>query len=285
LRKLLDFLISKRHWFLFLLLEIVSIILVYRNNSYQRSIFFSSANVAAGYVSSISSRVGSYINLRKTNRDLLERNGRLEMLVLELQDRLDMLIADTSSFKGFSPDSSEQFAYSFYVASVVNNSVTQPANYITIDKGFADGIREDMGVVSDHGVVGIVAQVSQHYAVVLSTLNPKFHLSCKVKDGHYFGFLTWNGRDARYGNMEELPRHVSFHKGDLIVTSGYSSVFPPGIIVGVVEKYAHQHDDNFYTLSVRLATKFASLKNVRIIKNYPQKEQLATEKEAVKNDE
>lgn len=284
MRKLLDFLVRKRHWFLFILLEILSLMLIYRTNAYQRNIMFSSANVVTGHISSVSGYITSYLNLREINKELLERNGQLEMELLELQDQVDMMVADTVSFAGFSPDSTEQFPYSFVMADVVNNSVTHLSNYITVNKGRKEGITPDMGVVSERGVVGIVSTVSDHFAVVIPLLNPKFRLSCKVLGSSYFGSLTWGGRNARYANLEELPRHVEFQKGDTIVTSGYSAVFPSGIVVGTVADFEKQHDDNFYSLEVELATNFQSLNNVRIIKNYRQEEQVSVEREAKKND-
>ena len=264
MRKLLDFLVRKRHWFLFILLEIISLMLVYRNNAYQRNIMFSSANVITGHIASVSGFVTSYLNLRDINRELLERNG---------QDQLEMMRADTVLFTGFASDSTEQFPYSFVLADVVNNSVTHLSNYITVNKGRKDGVEPDMGVVSERGVVGIVSTVSDHFSVVIPLLNPKFKLSCKVLGSSYFGTLSWNGRNARFANLDELPRHVEFELGDTIVTSGYSAIFPSGIIVGKVVNFEKQHDDNFYSLEVELATDFQALNNVRIIKNYRQAEQ------------
>lgn len=284
MRKLLDFLVRKRHWFLFILLEIVSLALVYRNNAYQRNIIFSSANVITGHLASVSGYVFSYLNLKEINKELLDRNGQLELQVLELQDQLESMRADTATFAGFAPDSTEQFPYSFVIASVVNNSVTHLSNYITVDKGRKDGVEPDMGVVSERGVVGIVSTVSDHFAVIIPMLNPKFRLSCKVLGSSYFGSLSWKGRDTRFANLEELPRHVEFQKGDTIVTSGYSAVFPSGLIVGTVADFEKQHDDNFYSLDVLLATDFQALNNVRIIRNYHQAEQLRVEQEAKKND-
>ena len=271
MRKLLEFLIGKRHWFLFILLEAISLMLVYRNNAYQRNIIFSSANVVTGYIASISGSVTSYLNLRDINKELLERNGQLELQMLDLQDQLDALIADT-------------VRYSFVVADVVNNSVTHLSNYITVNKGKLDGIMPDMGVVSERGVVGIVSTVSDHFSVIIPLLNPKFRLSCKVLGSSYFGSLSWNGRNTLYANLDELPRHVEFQKGDTIVTSGYSAVFPSGIIVGTVADFEKQHDDNFYSLQVELATDFQALNNVRIIKNFRQTEQIGVEQEAKRND-
>ena len=142
----------------------------------------------------------------------------------------------------------------------------------------------DMGVVSERGVVGIVSTVSDHFSVIIPLLNPKFRLSCKVLGSSYFGSLSWNGRNTLYANLDELPRHVEFQKGDTIVTSGYSAVFPSGIIVGTVADFEKQHDDNFYSLQVELATDFQALNNVRIIKNFRQTEQSGVEQEAKRND-
>lgn len=284
MRKLLDFLVRHRHWFLFILLEVLSFTLIYRNSAYQRNIMFSSANVITGHIASVSGYINSYLNLREINKELLERNGQLEMEMLELQDQLEMVRADTVSFAGFAPDSTEQFPYSFILADVANNSVSHLSNYITINKGRKDGVAPDMGVVSEKGVVGIVSTVSDHFSVIIPMLNPKFRLSCKVLGSSYFGSLSWNGRNSRFANLEELPRHVEFKKGDTIVTSGFSAVFPAGIVVGKVSDFKKQHDDNFYTLEVELATDFASLNNVRVIRNYHQAEQLSTEQEAKRND-
>ena len=285
MRKLLEFLVRKSHWFLFVALLAVSLTLIYRNNAYQRNVLFSSANVVAGSVSSVSGEVTSYLHLREINKELLERNGQLEAQMLDLQDRLDAYMADTMLFKGFAADSiTPEFPYSFVVAQVVSNSVSHLSNYITIDKGRLDGVMPDMGVVSERGVVGIVSTVSDHFAVIIPLLNPKMRLSCKVLGSSYFGSLSWNGRDTQYATLEELPRHVEFQRGDTIVTSGYSAVFPAGLIVGIVEEYAKQHDDNFYALQVRLAADFHALNHVRIIKNFLQQEQLDVEREARKND-
>ena len=284
MRNLLDFLIRKRHWFLFLLLEIVSLMLVYRSNAYQRNILFSSGNVITGKIASVTGAVNTYLSLRDINKDLMERNGLLEMELLRLQDQMDGLLADTVAFRGFTPDSTEVFDFDFISAEVVSNSISSQFNYITVNKGKADGIAPDMGVVSSKGVVGIVSVVSDHYAVILPVLNPKFRLSCKVLRSNNFGSLTWNGRDPRMADLEELPKHVVCQKGDTVVTSGYSAIFPSGIRVGTIAAHKKQRDDNFYTLEVLLATDFTSLQHVRIINNKRQKEQIEVEQEAKRND-
>lgn len=284
MRKLLDFLVRKRHWFLFLLLEIIAVVLIYRNSAYQRSIIFSSGNVVTGHIAAVAGGVTSYLNLKQINRELLDRNGQLEMEVLRLRQEIAWMQADTAVFSGYVPDSTELFHYNFVMAQVVNNGITRISNYITIDKGREDGILPDMGVVSQNGVVGVVSTVSDHFAVIISLLNPKFRLSCKVVGSDYFGSMVWDARDIGYANLEELPRHVNFEKGDTIVTSGFSAIFPSGIVVGTVESHEKQHDDNFYSVRVKLATDFSSLTDVRVISNYKQDEQRNVENEAKRND-
>lgn len=283
MRKLLEFLISKRHWLLFIFLEVISFVLIYRNNAYQRNIIFSSANAVSGRIASVSGGVVSYLNLREINRDLSEHNSRLELKILDLQEQLEILKTDTTRFEGSAPDSTDHvFPFDFVMARVIYNSISYISNYITIDKGSKDGIAPDMGVVSDKGVVGIVSSVSKNMAVVIPVLNPKFNLSCKLKGSSYFGSMTWNGRSIRYANLEQLPRHVEFAHGDTIVTSGFSTIFPPGVIVGTISSFENDKDDNFYSLEVKLSTDFTSLTNVRVIRNYRQKEQQELELEGRK---
>lgn len=283
MRQLLDFLVRKRHWILFILLEILSLMLIYQNNAYQRSVIISSANTVTGSIASASGFFTSYFGLRSENQDLLERNGQLEIEVLALQEKLAYLTGDSTKFTGYSPNQDYAFSYDFIRAAVVNNSVTHLANYITINKGRKDGIQPDMGVVSNQGVVGIVSNVSDHYAVIISLLNPKSRLSGVIK-GDFFGSINWNGRNPRYVNLDEVARHAEFQRGDTVVTSGYSSIFPAGIVIGTITNSQKQQNDNFLSLEVELATDFYSLKNVRVIRNFNQSEQQRIEQEAKGND-
>ncbi len=257
--------------------------LVFQHNAYQRNVVISSANVVTGHIAGISGAVTAYLNLQEINRELLERNGELEMQLLQLQQQLGQLVADTTSFAGY-VDSTGVFPYSSITAKVVNNSVTHLSNYITLNKGARDGVAPDMGVVSERGVVGIVSKVTDQFSVVIPILNPKFGLSGKVLGSNYFGSIRWNGHSSRYVNLDELPRHVEFQPGDTIVTSGYSSIFPENIIIGTVHKHERQHDDNFNSIEIELATDFQALTNVRIIRNYNQAEQQHIEQEAKRHD-
>lgn len=157
--------------------------------------------------------------------------------------------------------------FEFIVAHVINNSVAHPYNYITINKGSKDGVKPELGVVDRNGVVGIVSNVGPNSARVISLLNPHFRLSCKLKRTDYFGSLVWDGVNPDEAMLEELPRHTVFAAGDTIVTSGYSAVFPPGLPVGIVIDDDTDHNQNFFTLRVKLLTDFTTLSNVQVVVN------------------
>lgn len=266
MRNLISFLIRHSSWFVFLLYVFISLFLLFQNNPYQQYVYLTSANSASASIYRVVSGVTSYFNLQSINNDLQERNALLEMEVINLKRQLDdckiCMIADSISL----PDSVAQ-SYEYYFAGVINNSVSRPMNYITIDKGSSDGIEPEMGVVDQNGVVGIVSVVSKHAARVISLLNPNMKLSCKVKGSDYFGSLYWDGVSPHFAVLEEMPRHVVYQKGDTIVTSGYSAVFPEGLIVGVIESGMKTNDDNFIALRVRLSTDFTRLSTVRAIKS------------------
>lgn len=284
MRKLLEFLIAKRHWFLFLLLEIVCLVLIYQNSTYQRSVLISTTNAITGNIASLTGNISGFFNMRAVNRELAEKNGELEMQLLQLQNEIQQLQAQEIPFNGLAVDSSARvFPYKFIMAQVKNNSVTQMSNYITINKGKKEGITPQMGVVSESGLVGVVSLVGDHFSVVLPVLNPKFRQSCKVLGRNYAGSLIWDGRNARYAQLKELPRHVEFQKGDTVITSGYSAIFPTGIIVGTVADSRREHDDNFYTLEIELSTNFQTLDYVRVLVNEEQAEQWKLEKEMIKD--
>ena len=155
--------------------------------------------------------------------------------------------------------------FSFIVANVINNSIARPFNYITLNKGSLDGVKPEMGVIDASGVVGIVSVVGPRSSRVISLLNPHFRLSCKLKGTDNFGSLVWDGKSPDEALLEEMPRHETFRKGDTIVTSGYSSVFPPGLPVGLVMDEAGNDHGDFFTLKVRLLSDFAALNNVQVV--------------------
>ena len=263
MNNLLYFFIKARPWILFTVYAVIGCILLFNSNPYQHSVYLTSANSISTGVYNAATGVTSYFNLRNINEDLQRRNSDLELELLALKQQMlqfhDMEYAQTHHV-----DSALQ-RYNFILAHVINNSVHRPHNYITIQKGALDGIKPDMGVVDQNGVVGKVNVVGPHSARIISLLNNNLRLSCKVKSSNTVGSLVWDGDDYRVALLEEIPRHATFNKGDTIITSGYSTSFPEGIPVGVILGEKKGHDDNFHTLMVKLFTDFSKLSTVRII--------------------
>lgn len=265
MRELLDYLIRNKHWFLFLLLEIVSFTLLFRFNSYQGSVYFTSASQAVGSIYNTADDIKGYFALRQTNDRLTEKNITLELQLSALERELKSMKTDTSYIRQLSHGILRD--YSIHPARVINNSVTLADNYITINRGSSDGIHPEMGVIDGSGVVGIVYLTSPGYSVVIPLLNTKSNISCKIKNSDYFGFLKWTGESPLYAYVRDMPRHSVFSLGDTIVTSGHSTIFPEGIMVGTIEDTGDSHDGLSYMLKVRLASDFSRLSDVRVISN------------------
>ena len=264
MKNLLDFFVKHSAWFVLMLYLILSCVLLVRNNPYQQSVYLTSANAVCATVYEGISSVTDYFHLKGINEDLQERNALLEMELVDLRARvndLKMQLPDTLKSQPVLQH------FDFVVAHVISNSIAQTNNYITINRGEADGIRPEMGVVDQTGVVGIVNVVGKHSARIISLLNPDIRLSCKLRDSEYFGSMVWEGGDSRYAILEELPKHLTYQVGDTVVTSGFSTVFPEGIIVGTVEGRARNLSDSFVSLKVRMTTNFSQLSTVRVITN------------------
>jgi rod shape-determining protein MreC len=165
-------------------------------------------------------------------------------------------------------------------AKVVSNEVNRADNLITIDKGAADGVRKDMGVVCGTGVVGIVYLVSQHYSVVIPVLSSKSNISCTIQNRDYFGYLHWTGGSPKLAYVDDVPRHARFRLYDKVVTSGYSSVFPPGVLVGKILHVYNSPDGISYRMQVELSTDFTRLRDVCVIDDTVMNERLRVMREA-----
>ena len=275
MRNLLNFFLKYNYWFLFILLEVISLALLFRFNNYQGSVFFTSSNQVAGMAYEAANNVTGYFHLKSINNDLVQKNVELELQMEHLRSVLMELTSDSTELERMKSDALE--GYDIYRANVINNSLTHVDNYITLDKGENDGIRSEMGVINGSGVVGIVYQTSANYSVVIPILNSKSSISCKIKQSDYFGFLKWDGGSSRYATVKDMPRHSLFSLGDTIVTSGHSAVFPGGIPIGTVEDMSDSHDGLSYLLKVKLFTDFGRLNDVRVIAQKGQEEQLELE--------
>lgn len=263
MQRLLDFLKKYSYWFLFLLLEGLSLLLLFRFNSYQKSVWVTSANAVSGKILEWKSDFSKYISLIDINQQLTQKNILLEHRVQQLTEELrkkevdNLSVALSDSIKG----------YELMAAKVVESSLFKKNNYITINKGENDGVECEMGVVCGTGVVGIVYATSPHYAIVMPLLNGKSNISCQIRGTDYFGYLRWNGEHPKYASMEDVPRHAKIENGMEVETSGFSAVFPEGIKVGEVVRTEGSADGLSYCLQVNLSTDFASLRDVYVLKS------------------
>ncbi|MDE6095762.1 MAG: rod shape-determining protein MreC [Muribaculaceae bacterium] len=264
MRNLLNFIIRYGTWFLFVFYVLLSFVLLFSHNSYHHSVYLSSANMVVSSINGTASEITGYFHLRSINESLQASNAMLENEVLNLRHQIaeyQTKLSDTAENKNYD----ERFDY--ISATVINNSVRHPRNYFSINRGEADGVKRGMGVVDQNGITGIINVTGAHTSRVISLLNETQHFSVKIKGTEYIGSLSWKGGDPRIAYVEEVPRHAKFHAGDTIVTSGFSTTFPPEIPVGIVMNRVKGTDDNFFVLKIRLTSDFRALSTVRVIKD------------------
>ena len=268
------FLFVIRHYavFLFVLLELIALGFVFRYNAYQNSWFVNSANTVSGNVLNNYDEFKAYFSLKAVNDSLLTENAKLRA-ELNQSKYIDTLSIQTVK------DVNGTTIYTYIPAEVIGNSYTELNNYITINRGSIDGIQKDMGVITSEGIVGLVVSVSPHFAVVMPVINTDFRTArVAVKKNNTLGRLQWEGKDPTISKMIEVSEPGTLTAGDTVITTSASSMYPPGTMVGTIEEYGKQQGSNFYTLSIKLATKFSSLHYVYVV-NYLRKE----EQEALEN--
>ena len=262
-RNLLDFLRKYSYVFLFLILELVSMAMLFRFNSYQGSVWYTAANAAVARVNGWYYGFFSYLNLESVNRNLTEENIRLERESDALREALMTVTRDTTVTERLMLEHLRDFR--LIPATVVSNTRSTGGSLLVIDKGAAEGIRPEMGVVGGGGVVGIVYLTGRHHSLVIPVTNSKSSISCRVRGQRYFGYLQWNGGDMMHAYVDDFPRYAKVKKGEAVETSGYSSVFPPGIFVGRIAGIENSPDGQSYKLDIVLGTHFGNLRDVSVV--------------------
>ncbi len=273
MKNLLLFILRNHFVLLFVLLEVVSIMLVVRYNSYQHSCFINSSNAVAGYTSSLFSSVSSYLNLRQKNADLNAEIARLrntQLISYKLDSASSVFVADTQY--------SQQYEY--LPCCVINNSTNNANNHLTINIGSKQGVEPGMAVIAAGGAVGVVKAVSPNFSSVISVLNQNLKVSAMLENSGYFGSLEWDGYSYRYAVLDDLPGHIKVQKGERVITSGYSSIFPKGVEIGVIDTVLNAGTNGFMAVSVKLSVDFKRLTNVQVVRNLLKKEQLELQNRA-----
>jgi len=256
MQQIINFIVRYKTALLYILLLIISLAFTANSHSYHRSKFFNSANWVTGTIYNTSEDITTYFDLEQENKKLIEENKRLRSLLFNRENP-----AAVSEPDSVVPD------YLIQTAEIIKNSFANPDNYITIDKGSEDGIRQDMGVITSKGILGIVELTTSHFAAVQSILNSKSTINAKIKNTNYFGSLVWDGKNYNVVQLEDIPRLVPILVGDTIVTGAMSSIFPENIPIGTIKKYALNESQSFYSIDVALFNDMTNLKHVYIIEN------------------
>lgn len=249
---------------MFIALEVVCVVLLFSYNSYQCSVYLSTANAVSARLLRGQDKVTSYFGLAEKNRALVEQNALLQERILALESMSTQHLLDSLS-KDEALQRVHRTGYRITPAQVVDKSINKTDNYITLDRGTADGVEPDMGVMGVDGIVGVVYKCTEHYSLVMPLLNSKSRVSCKVYGSGDIGYLQWTGGDSRYAMLHDLPRYADVAVGDTIVTSGNSSFFPEGLMVGIVNELYPSQDGLYVALKVELATQFAKLEHAFVL--------------------
>jgi rod shape-determining protein MreC len=262
MRSLFRIIYLYRAFFTFLLFEILCAWIIATSNLYQSSILFNSANALSGKLFRIRDNIGKYLSLSWQNNDLARENAFLRRIITESAQKGNLITSGN-----LAADSTWSAQYDFIPARVINNSVRRTNNFLTIDKGSDEGIEPGMGVISSWGIVGKVRAASSNYSTVYSLLHSEMMISSLITANGVICTTSWTGEDPLYSDLLYVPRHLNISKGDSVVTSGFSSMYPRGIPIGIIDSYWISENETFYHIKIKLANDFFRLAYVYVIKN------------------
>jgi len=256
MRNLIVFLWKHQFFVLFIILESISLTFLFNSYSYHRSLAFNSVNDITGTIYLSYSNVTDYFRLKKENEKLTNENAFLRNLIRPINSESDTL---------FSVHQDSQYFYR--TAKVVSNSVNKQNNYVLLNKGGDYGIKPEMGVISSSGIAGIVIGVSPDFSYVMSLLHQNCRISARIKKNNHLVNVLWDGNNYKEGMVVDIPSHIELHKGDSIVSSGNSLIFPEGILIGRVNEHTQSANKDLSEAVIEFSTDFNSLQNVYIIEN------------------
>jgi rod shape-determining protein MreC len=241
------------------------VLLLFNNNDYQNSAVTYVSKGVAGSVLNLSNNVSEYFSLRRVNRILAEDNAKLHSNRSEAFYK-----ADTESF--YHNDTLYKLEYRYISAKVINNSTNKRNNFLMLNKGHRQGLENHMGVIMGDRIVGQVVSVSDHFCWVMSLLNKDSRISGKFKKNNQLVNIEWGGGNYQVGAVKEIPKHVVIHKGDTVITSGNSDIFPEGLLIGTIENFTITQEENFNYATIRFSTDFNSLSFVEVLIDILRKE-------------
>lgn len=262
MKNLLNFLYKNNFFFVFLFLEIICFFMMVKNNGYQGSSILNSSNKISAKIYEVEASTKEYLLLKDENERLAKMNTFLLNRI-----KLGYSAIPLKSYK--KNDTLYKQEYEFMSGKVINSSVNKRNNYLTLNVGEAQGITQDMAVITSDGIIGIVKDVSENFSSAMSILHKDVRVNCQLKKDGTYGPLIWDGLDYRFSNLTDIPTHAKIKKGDTVITSSLSGIFPEGIMVGTVENYEQRPNESFYTVKVKLSADLKKVNHVSIIKyNY-----------------
>lgn len=264
MQQIIKFFLRNKTFLLYFLLFFISIIFTVQSHSYHRSKFINSANLVTGGVYNSVNNLTVYFNLKSQNLILQEENARLKSAAYIANDSINPSFISDSIYDGIS--------YKFTPAQVIKNSYSLKNNVLLINRGKRDSIKQDFGVITSKGILGIVDQTSTKFANVLSILNTNIKISAQLKNTNHFGSLMWDTKSPQVIQLNEISKIAPLKKGDTIVTSGRSIIFPKGIPIGTIEDFRLDAAENFFTIDVKLFNDMTNIEYVYIIENVDKSE-------------
>lgn len=258
MQQIINFIIRNKTFLLFLLLFSISILFTVQSHSYHKSKFINSANILTGGVYNTFNNISEYFALKSQNEILAVENNRLKAILFNSKVKNDTSYIDTLEFNGI---------YKFTPAQVIKNSYNLTNNVLLVNRGFKDSIKQDFGVITDKGILGIVDQTSKNYATVLSVLHSKSNISAQLKNSNHFGTLKWDGKSPEITQLIDISKNASLKKGDTVITSGRSSIFPKGVDIGTIKDFKLDPSENSYVINIELFNDMTNIEHVYIIEN------------------
>lgn len=259
MQQIINFIIRNKNFLLFLLLFIISLFLTIQSHSYHKSKFIGSANFVTGGLYNSVNNISKYFNLNKKNEILIQENYRLRNILFNSSNsQSDSLTIDSDSLSK---------SFRFIPASLIKNSYSSTNNSLLIDRGEKDGIKEDFGVVTSKGLIGIIDKTSNNYSRVVSILSTKSRINAQLKKTEHFGTLEWDGNSPELVQLMDVPKIAPVQVGDTIITGGRSTIFPKGILIGTVTSFKLDIAEDFYEINIKLFNDMTNIGHVYIIEN------------------
>jgi rod shape-determining protein MreC len=277
MRNIFNFILRNNFWIIFLLMELVCLYLVFKHNRFHQSKFLNSANAISGKLFEGSAKIQSYIRLAEVNDYLAKENARLRGYA---RNSYFEILKNTNKVS----DTLYNQKYEYIAGNIINATLNKRNNYFTVALGKKNGVEKDMAVITSNGIVGIVKDVSDHFCTVMSVLHKNFICNCRLKSDGNFGPLVWDGKNYNVLQLTDIPTHAKLKKGDTVVTSQLTQIFPEGITVGTVDTWERRQGEGFYTVNVKLSNDFKKLGTVYVVKYFYKQEQDSLEQASRKDD-